>query len=64
MNSQYYFSASYMECVSENMPHIEPFGDVPQKMASSLKRSMVAARTMLKAVKSAYQIASEMKSVS
>ena len=63
MNSQYIFHQDYMRCVALNMPHIQPFGEVPKKMASSLKRSMVAARTVLKAVQSAYEIAYEMKSV-
>jgi hypothetical protein len=64
MNSQYTFDQTYLMCVSENMDKIGPFGEVPTKMASSVKRSMVAARAMLKAVKSAFEIANELKSVS
>lgn len=46
-----------MSCVSENMAQLNPFGDVPRKLASSVKRSMVAARALVKALKTGHEIA-------
>lgn len=46
------------------MDQIGPFGEIPKKMASSVKKSMVASRAMYKAVRSAYKIADKMKTVS
>ena len=53
-----------MQCVEEHLPYIKPFGDDHEKLALILQRSMVAARTTIKAVKSAHEIATEMKMVS
>ena len=64
MNSSFYFSEKYMQCAEEHMPQIKPFGDDHEKLALILQRSMVAARTTIKAVKSAHEIATEMKMVS
>ena len=64
MNSMFYFSEKYMQCVEEHLPYIKPFGDDHEKLALILQRSMVAARTTIKAVKSAHEIATEMKMVS
>ena len=64
MNSSFDFSEKYMQCVEEHLPYIKPFGDDHEKLALILQRSMVAARTTIKAVKSAHEIATEMKMVS
>lgn len=65
MNSQYSLESdhSYLRCVAQHMDQIAPFGDVPKKIASSVRRSMLATRAMYKAVRSAYKIADKMKSV-
>lgn len=63
MNSQYTFDDDYLTCVMKHMDGQKPFGDVPAKVASSVKRSMVATRAMVKALKSGYTIADEMKMV-
>ena len=46
------------------MDQILPFGEVPQKMATSLGRTFLSSRAMYKAVLSAFDIADKMKSVS
>ena len=46
------------------MDQILPFGEVPQKMASSVKKTFLSSRAMYKAVQSAFDIADKMKSVS
>jgi len=45
LNAQYVFDESYLRCVAARVRDLEPFGDVPSKLAVQLTRSMVAART-------------------
>ena len=52
-----------MMCVAQHMDDIMPFGEDPRKLASTVKRSMVAVRALEKALKSGFQIAEEMKKV-
>ena len=63
LNRSFNFSDKYMQCVEDHIPQIKPFGDDHEKLALILQRSMVAARTTIKAVKSAHEIATEMKKV-
>ena len=63
LNSQYKFDSMYMSCVSENMAELNPFGDVPRKLASSVKRSMVAARALVRALKTGHEIANVLTKV-
>jgi hypothetical protein len=63
MNSQYTFDPVYLTCISKKMEEAKPFGDVPSKVASSVKRSMVAMRTLIRALKSGHAIAENVKKV-
>jgi len=63
LNGQYSFSGIYLNCVSENMDILKPFGDVPRKLASSVKRSLVAARALVKALRTGHEIANQMTKV-
>jgi hypothetical protein len=63
LNSQYTFEGLYLGCVSENMEELNPFGDVPRKLASSVKRSLVAARALVKALRTGHEIANQMTKV-
>lgn len=63
MNSQYTFDKTYLLCVAQHMDQILPFGEVPQKMASSVKKTFLSSRAMYKAVQSAFDIADKMKSL-
>ncbi|VVC43423.1 Glypican [Cinara cedri] len=56
MNSQYTFDSKYLVCVSESMSEVAPFGDVPDKLSAPLKRSFVASRTYVQALKLAGDI--------
>ena len=40
----------YLECVSNNMKRLQPFGDVPKKLTLQLRRSFVATRTFSQAL--------------
>ena len=63
LNGQYSFGVHYLSCVSENMDTLRPFGDVPRKLASSVKRSLVAARALVKALRTGHEIANQMTKV-
>jgi glypican 6 len=49
--------------VAENIDQLRPFGDVPRKMATSVKRSLVAARALVKALRTGHDITKEMSKV-
>ena len=63
LNAQYTFDRLYLSCVSENMDHLRPFGDVPRKLAAAVKRSLVAARALVKALRTGHDIANQMTKV-
>ena len=47
LNAQYSFDQAYLQCVSEYMDELKPFGDVPQKLSVEVRRSFIAARTFV-----------------
>lgn len=47
LNSQYTFDQQYLQCVTEHMDELKPFGDVPFKLSLQVKRAFVAARTFV-----------------
>lgn len=57
INSQYHLDEKYLECVSNNMVQMNPFGDVPHKLSVQLRRSFVATRTFYKSLMKASQVA-------
>lgn len=63
LNTQYTFDGLYLSCVAENMDKLRPFGDVPRKMATSIKRSLVAARALVRALRTGHDIANQMTKV-
>ena len=63
LNAQYSFDGLYLSCVSENIDSLRPFGDVPRKLASSVKRSLLAARALVKAMRTGHEIAKQMAKV-
>lgn len=50
INAQYTFDERYLECVSDHMAEMKPFGDVPHKLGIQLRRSFVATRTFYKSL--------------
>ena len=63
MNPQYALDPAFLGCVTRHMDEHEPFGDIPRKVASSVRRAVVAVRAMARALHSASQIADEMRKV-
>ena len=63
LNSQYTFDGLYLSCVLENMDQLRPFGDVPRKLASAVKRSLVAARAVVRALRTGREISYQMTKV-
>ena len=47
MNAQYQFDQEYLQCVTERIEDLKPFGDVPQKLRIQVKRAFIAARTFV-----------------
>ena len=64
MNPQYALDPAFLSCVTRHMDEHEPFGDIPRKVASSVRRAVVAVRAMARALHSASEIADEMRKVS
>ncbi|XP_068210935.1 glypican-4 [Palaemon carinicauda] len=46
-NSQYSFTPKYLQCVTQHMEALQPFGEVPKKLTTQIKRSFVALRTFV-----------------
>ena len=46
LNGQYAFSEAYLDCVTEHMDVMKPFGDVPQKLSMQIRRGFTAARML------------------
>ncbi|CAL1544757.1 unnamed protein product [Lymnaea stagnalis] len=47
LNVNYHFDESYLNCVTERMNDLKPFGEVPQKLSHQVKRAFIAARTFV-----------------
>ena len=47
LNQPHKFTDTYLNCVTSQMKNLRPFGDVPHKLSSQVKRSFVAARTFV-----------------
>lgn len=54
----------YMQCVSEHMKELKPFGDVPDKLSVQIKRSFVATRTYGQALITAAEVSKKILAVS
>lgn len=59
----HHFLLRYLNCVSEYMKDLKPFGDVPDKLSVQVKRSFVATRTFVQALSAAADVAKNMISV-
>uniref|UniRef100_A0A224XLT2 Putative heparin sulfate cell surface proteoglycan n=1 Tax=Panstrongylus lignarius TaxID=156445 RepID=A0A224XLT2_9HEMI len=64
LNAQYHFTDWYLQCVSERMKELRPFGDVPAKLTAQLKRSFVATRTFSQALIISSSVVNNMQKLS
>lgn len=53
-----------MQCVSQHMKELKPFGDVPDKLSVQIKRSFVATRTYGQALATAAEVSKRILTVS
>lgn len=53
----------YLNCVSEYMKDLKPFGDVPDKLSVQVKRSFVATRTFVQALSAAADVTKNMMGI-
>merc|ERR1712203_71303 len=44
LNQQYQLDNNFMDCAARQISHVKPFGNITEKLGSSIKRSMTAAR--------------------
>ncbi|KPM10777.1 glypican-like protein [Sarcoptes scabiei] len=51
LNAQYAFDAVYLNCTVAHMEEMMPFGELPQKLILQVRRSFVAIRTFVQALK-------------
>lgn len=63
INSQYDLDDKYLECVSEHMVEMKPFGDIPHKLGVQLRRSFVATRTFYKSLVQGAVIAENLREI-
>ncbi|XP_032670310.1 glypican-6 isoform X2 [Odontomachus brunneus] len=63
LNSQYTFDNKYLECVSDHMKEMRPFGDVPPKLSVQIKRSFVATRAFSQALTVAANVLKNMQTL-
>ena len=47
LHAAYQFDDAYLECITDHMGELKPFGDVPQKLSLQVKRAFIAARTFV-----------------
>lgn len=47
LHSDFHFDDTYLECITDKMNELRPFGDVPQKLSVQVKNSFIAARTFV-----------------
>lgn len=47
LNAQHDFDDNYLNCISDNVDKIRPFGDVPASLLRQIKRSFIAAKTFV-----------------
>ncbi|KAH9498545.1 Glypican-6 [Bulinus truncatus] len=47
LNRNHEFNSVYLNCVSERMNDLKPFGEVPMKLSTQVRRAFIAARTFV-----------------
>lgn len=50
MNARHQFSDSYLDCVSQHMKELKPFGDVPEKLKPQVRKVLIHARSFSQAL--------------
>ncbi|XP_023242685.1 glypican-6-like [Centruroides sculpturatus] len=60
LNSQYQFSESYLKCIGAYMDDMKPFGDIPDKLTVEIKKSFIAIRAFVQALRIGHEVAKNM----
>ena len=64
LNAQYSFDEAYLQCVTEHMDELKPFGTVPHKLSVQVKRAFIAARTFVQGLQIGRDVVLAMSKVS
>lgn len=63
-NSNMAFAPVYLDCATNQLAHLKPFKDVPEKLIDGIKHAFVAARTFVQALNNGIDIIKSIISVS
>lgn len=63
LNAQYSFDQKFWNCMQEFMDDLQPFGDVPQKLSTQVRRSFVAVRTFVQGLSAGRDVIKGMMNV-
>lgn len=58
------FTQAYLECATEQLAHLKPFKDVPDKLIGGIRHAFVAARTYVQALNSGIDVIRSIVTVS
>ncbi|XP_031549254.1 glypican-4-like [Actinia tenebrosa] len=64
MNSKYKFENSYLDCVTQHMDDLKPFGDEKQKLTVQVKRAFVAARAFVQGLNVGSSVLKQLQEIS
>lgn len=60
LNSQYQFNDLYLKCIGTYMDDMKPFGDIPDKLTAEIKKSFIAIRAFVQALKIGNEVTKNM----
>lgn len=63
-NASKSFTPAYLECVTEQLAHLKPFKDVPEKLIGGIRHAFLAARTLVQALNGGIDVIKNIMSVS
>ncbi|XP_048589103.1 glypican-6 [Nematostella vectensis] len=64
MNTKYTFSKPFLDCVTEYMDDLQPFGEQKNTLSVQLKRSFVTARTFAQALSVGHSVIKQLQTLS
>lgn len=63
LNPELSFTTKYLECVTDFMDSLKPFGEVPQKLSNQIKKAFVAARAFVEGLNVGRDVLSDMAGI-
>lgn len=63
MNTKYKFDKTFLDCVTQHMDDLKPFGDEKQKLTVQVKRAFVAARAFVQGLNVAVSVLKQLQGI-